>query len=67
MQLAQDPDYDADATYLNPPPHKLAVRLFEVNQVILMLMMMMMIMTTIIYDDDDDNDGDNDDLGGGRH
>ena len=48
VQLAQDPDYDAEATYLNPPPHKLAVRLFEVNQVMIMLMILM---KTIIYDD----------------
>ena len=39
VQLVQDPDYHADATYVNPPPHRLAVRLFEVNQVMIMLMM----------------------------
>ena len=30
----QDPDYDGDATLVNPPSHELAVRLYEVNQVV---------------------------------
>ena len=30
----QDPDYDGDATLVNPPSHVLAVRLYEVNQVV---------------------------------
>ena len=34
VQLVQDPDYDGDATLVNPPSHELAVRLYEVNQVV---------------------------------
>ena len=34
VQLVQDPDYQAEAILVNPPAHRLAVRLYEVNQVL---------------------------------
>lgn len=34
VQLVQDPDYQAEAILVNPPAHRLAVRLYEVNQVV---------------------------------
>ena len=57
----QDPDYDGDATLVNPPSHELAVRLYEVNQVVTRTILVMAsvlyeILQSITFD-----------KGGGRH
>ena len=43
----QDPDYDGDATLVNPPSHELAVRLYEVNQVVTRTIL---VMASVLYE-----------------
>ena len=43
----QDPDYDGDATLVNPPSHELAVRLYEVNQVVTTTIL---VMASVLYE-----------------
>ena len=43
----QDPDYDGDATLVNPPSHELAVRLYEVNQVVTTTIV---VMASVLYE-----------------